>query len=61
MCLHIRYLGFFKKYNVLILTMKGAMPSVIRFVVCAGMIYMGFVFCGWIILGVVGPPWWRNR
>ena len=49
--LNLRYLGFFKKYNVLILTMKGAIPNVIRFVVCAALIYLGFVFCGWVILG----------
>ena len=44
-------MGFFKKYNILILTMKGAIPNVLRFVVCAAMIYLGFVFCGWVILG----------
>ncbi|XP_024233467.1 mucolipin-2 isoform X2 [Oncorhynchus tshawytscha] len=47
----IRYLGYFQKYNVLILTMKTAFPKVIRFCCCAGMIYMGYTFCGWIVLG----------
>ncbi|XP_034558529.1 mucolipin-3 [Notolabrus celidotus] len=47
----IRYLGFFKKYNILILTLRGAFPNVIRFCCCAAMIYLGYCFCGWIVLG----------
>merc|ERR1719369_1786364 len=47
----LRYLGFFKTYNVLILTMKGAAPNVLRFLLCASFIYIGFVFAGWLILG----------
>jgi len=46
-----RYLGFFKTYNVLILTMKGAAPNVLRFLLCAALIYIGFVFAGWAVLG----------
>lgn len=37
--------------QVLILTMKVAFPKVLRFCCCAGMIYMGYTFCGWIVLG----------
>ncbi|XP_023347695.1 mucolipin-3 [Eurytemora carolleeae] len=47
----LRYLGFFKTYNVLILTMKGAAPNMLRFLICASFIYIGFVFAGWVILG----------
>ncbi|XP_071348259.1 mucolipin-3-like [Trachinotus anak] len=47
----IRYLGFFKKYNILILTLRAALPNVIRFCCCAAMIYFGYCFCGWIVLG----------
>ncbi|XP_072366420.1 mucolipin-2-like isoform X2 [Scyliorhinus torazame] len=47
----LRYLGCFQKYNVLILTMRGAFPKVLRFCCCAGMIYLGYMFCGWIVLG----------
>lgn len=47
----LRYLGFFKTYNVLILTMKGAAPNMLRFLVCASFIYIGFTFAGWAILG----------
>ncbi|CAG08071.1 unnamed protein product, partial [Tetraodon nigroviridis] len=47
----IRYLGYFEKYNVLILTMRVAFPKVLRFCCCAGMIYLGYTFCGWIVLG----------
>nr|XP_040026465.1 mucolipin-3 isoform X1 [Gasterosteus aculeatus aculeatus]XP_040026466.1 mucolipin-3 isoform X1 [Gasterosteus aculeatus aculeatus] len=47
----IRYLGFFKKYNILILTVTAAFPNVIRFCCCAAMIYLGYCFCGWIVLG----------
>uniref|UniRef100_A0A4W3I985 Mucolipin TRP cation channel 2 n=1 Tax=Callorhinchus milii TaxID=7868 RepID=A0A4W3I985_CALMI len=47
----IRYLGYFQKYNVLILTMGVAFPKVLRFCCCAGIIYLGYTFCGWIVLG----------
>jgi len=47
----LRYLGFFKTYNVLILTMKGAAPNMLRFLICASFIYIGFTFAGWVILG----------
>ncbi|XP_054451973.1 mucolipin-3 [Anoplopoma fimbria] len=47
----MRYLGFFKKYNILILTLRAAFPNVIRFCCCAAMIYLGYCFCGWIVLG----------
>ncbi|XP_018417363.1 PREDICTED: mucolipin-3 isoform X2 [Nanorana parkeri] len=47
----IRYLGFFEKYNILILTLRAALPNVMRFCCCAAMIYLGYCFCGWIVLG----------
>lgn len=47
----LRYLGFFKTYNVVILTLKKAAPKVVRFLMCAILIYAGFTFCGWLILG----------
>jgi len=47
----LRYLGFFRKYNVLILTMKRAVPHVLRFSLCALLLYGGFCLCGWLVLG----------
>ncbi|XP_046576711.1 mucolipin-3-like isoform X2 [Haliotis rubra] len=47
----LRYLGFFEKYNILIITLKKAFPNVLRFLVCALSIYFGFTFCGWLVLG----------
>jgi len=47
----LRYLGFFKTYNVVILTLKKATPKVARFLICAILIYAGFTFCGWLVLG----------
>ncbi|XP_069460022.1 mucolipin-1 isoform X2 [Ambystoma mexicanum] len=47
----IRYLGFFQKYNILIVTMSVALPNVIRFCCCVAVIYLGYCFCGWIVLG----------
>ncbi|XP_068095223.1 mucolipin-3-like [Hyperolius riggenbachi] len=47
----IRYLGFFRKYNILILTLRAALPNVMRFCCCVAMIYLGYCFCGWIVLG----------
>lgn len=47
----LRYLGFFPKYNILILTLKRALPNVLRFLLCALLIYCGFMLCGWVVLG----------
>uniref|UniRef100_A0A034VPR4 Mucolipin-3 n=1 Tax=Bactrocera dorsalis TaxID=27457 RepID=A0A034VPR4_BACDO len=47
----LRYLGFFKTYNVVILTLKRAAPKILRFLLAALLIYAGFTFCGWLILG----------
>jgi len=47
----LRYLGFFRTYNVVILTLKRAAPKITRFLLCALLIYAGFTFCGWLILG----------
>ncbi len=27
------------------------MPNVMRFLACAGILYLGFLFCGWLVLG----------
>lgn len=51
----LRYLGFFNTYNVIILTLKTAFPKVIRFLICAALIYAGFTFCGWLVLGPYHP------
>lgn len=47
----LRYFSFFKTYNVVILTLKRAAPKILRFLLCALMIYAGFTFCGWLVLG----------
>ncbi|XP_077591223.1 mucolipin-1b [Stigmatopora nigra] len=47
----IRYFSFFQKYNILIVTLRAAFPNVIRFICCAAAIYLGYCFCGWIVLG----------
>ena len=47
----VRFLHSVCVPQVLILTMKAAFPKVLRFCCCAGMIYLGYTFCGWIVLG----------
>ncbi|MEE6506026.1 hypothetical protein FKM82_007472 [Ascaphus truei] len=47
----IRYMSFFQKYNILIVTLRVALPNVIRFCCCVAVIYLGYCFCGWIVLG----------
>jgi len=47
----LRYVGYFHQYNKLVLTLKLALPHVMRFMVCASILYFGFMFCGWIVLG----------
>ncbi|CAB1332201.1 unnamed protein product [Coregonus sp. 'balchen'] len=41
------YMGYFKRYNILTLTLRAAFP----FIGCTGIIYLGYCFCGWIVLG----------
>jgi hypothetical protein len=31
--------------------LKGAAPNIFRFLLCAGLLYAGFVLAGWLILG----------
>ncbi|GFT97979.1 mucolipin-3 [Nephila pilipes] len=45
-----RYFEFFSKYNMLILTVKKALPNVLRFLICAVLLFTGSSFCGWIVL-----------
>jgi len=45
----LRYLGFFRAYNALILTLKGSLPNVARFAMCTGFVYAGYTFCGWLV------------
>ena len=47
----LRYLTFFTQYNVLIVTLKHALARVIRFLFCVLILYGGFCYSGWIILG----------
>lgn len=37
--------------QILIVTLRASLPNVIRFTCCAAMIYLGYCFCGWIVLG----------
>ncbi|VVC30121.1 Hypothetical protein CINCED_3A015196 [Cinara cedri] len=47
----LRYLTFFKTYNGVILTLRQAFPNTARFILCAILLYAGFTFCGWLVLG----------
>lgn len=47
--------------QILIVTLRAAFPNVIRFCCCVAVIYLGYCFCGWIVLGPyhvkVDPQW----
>ncbi|WAR24118.1 MCLN3-like protein [Mya arenaria] len=47
----LRYIGFFQQFNILIVTLKKAFPNMLRFLTCCFMLYIGFVICGWVVLG----------
>lgn len=47
----LRFLGCMEGYNALLVTLKVAFPSIIRFICCVLFIYVGFVICGWIVFG----------
>jgi mucolipin 3 len=54
-CGILRFLSYFDKYNMLLLTLRLSIPSVARFFVCAGILYFAFLFCGWLVLGAYHP------
>lgn len=41
----------FSPPQILIVTLRVALPNVIRFCCCVAVIYLGYCFCGWIVLG----------
>ncbi|KAA8585602.1 hypothetical protein FQN60_004296, partial [Etheostoma spectabile] len=43
--------GWYILLIILIVTLSAAFPNVIRFCCCAAAIYLGYCFCGWIVLG----------
>ncbi|XP_015786088.1 mucolipin-3 [Tetranychus urticae] len=47
----LRYISFFDKFNIVILTMKKAFPDISKFAFCAILLYIGYCLCGWIVLG----------
>lgn len=51
----LRYLGFYKTYNVVILTLKKAFTKILRFLIAALIIFLAYVFCGWLVLGPFQP------
>ncbi|XP_065842062.1 mucolipin-3-like [Oscarella lobularis] len=55
----LQYLSYFQKYNVLLVTLKAAMPTIIRFLLCVGVLYVAFLLCGWAVLGPYNPKF-RN-
>uniref|UniRef100_A0AC35U8E0 PKD_channel domain-containing protein n=1 Tax=Rhabditophanes sp. KR3021 TaxID=114890 RepID=A0AC35U8E0_9BILA len=47
----LRYFIFFDEYNVIVLTLKKSIPNIMRFMVCTIILYLGFLFSGWMIIG----------
>ena len=41
----------FLPLQILLLTLRLSIPSVLRFSVCAGILYIAFMFLGWLVLG----------
>ncbi|XP_064476175.1 mucolipin-2-like [Ornithodoros turicata] len=50
-CGLLRYVGYFKTYNILILTLKRAVPTIMRFLLCGALLFSGYVVCGWVVIG----------
>ncbi|XP_065902040.1 mucolipin-3-like isoform X2 [Dysidea avara] len=45
------FLKYFETLNVMLITIKLAFPSVMRFAVCVLILFVSFVLCGWLVLG----------
>ena len=41
--------------QMLLITLRLAMPSVLRFIVCGGIFYIAFLLLGWLVLGSYHP------
>lgn len=50
-CGVIRYLGYLRTYNVLILTLKKSTPNLLKFLIGAMILFIGYATCGWVVLG----------
>ena len=42
-------------FQILLVTLKAASPSIVRFGVCVSLLFAGFMFCGWIVFGPFHP------
>ncbi|XP_022338728.2 mucolipin-3-like [Crassostrea virginica] len=47
----IRYIGSFKTFNILTKVLKNAFPDMMRFLLTTILLFLGFLFCGWAVLG----------
>ncbi len=54
-CGLLRFLSYFETYNMLLITLKVSLPSVLRFGVCVGILYISFLLLGWLVLGPYHP------
>ena len=54
-CGLLRFLSYLDKYNMLLITLRLSLPSVFRFVICTGILYIAFLLCGWLVLGPYHP------
>ena len=52
LCLGVMYC---MHLQVLLITLKLAMPSVLRFAVCMLILFLAFMLCGWLIFGHYNP------
>ena len=50
-CSMLRFFSYFEKYNILLLTLRMAIPNVIRFIICILIVYIACCLVGWVVLG----------
>ncbi|XP_065674287.1 mucolipin-2 isoform X4 [Hydra vulgaris] len=46
----LRFFTYLKSFNILLIALRYAAPSLIRFMFCAIFIFTGFTLCGWIVM-----------
>lgn len=59
-CEHGLHCGPLGPLQILIATLRVALPSVMRFCCCVAVIYLGYCFCGWIVLGPYHVKVWAT-
>eukprot|EP00731_Ephydatia_muelleri_P026749 Em0018g849a len=47
----LRYVSYFRQFNALSSALDIAIPRLVKFFLCAGILFVAFMLCAWVVLG----------